>query len=41
VSNCITVVVNKHVEEWGSQDRSLRNIEEKFERREKDTRNRD
>jgi hypothetical protein len=39
VGNCIAYVVNKHIEEQGSQDRSLRNTGENFKRSGKDTRN--
>jgi hypothetical protein len=39
VGNCIAYVVSKHIEEKGSQDRSLRNTGENFKRRGKNTRN--
>jgi hypothetical protein len=38
VGNCIAYVVNKHIEEEGSQDRSLRDHGEDFKWRGKNTR---
>jgi hypothetical protein len=41
VGNCITYVVNKHIEEERPQDRSLRDPEENFKWRGKNTKNAD
>jgi hypothetical protein len=41
MGNCIAHVINKHIEEKGSQDRSLRNTGDNFKRLGKNIRNTD